>query len=586
VFHDSVAEDSFFEGDPPLLGGLPAIDPDRSRARQRRWNRNARRRRELPQIYRARRKYRRLLRERLSVQQRAEAFLNSVVAGCWGDAFILMCEAIVYARSRDVGVPPTVPAIALWDQLARSYIWHPSVLRMAQWCELKLPRWELDLGLGGFHGPTAPRDQVAHHLFDLCRSDLAIQRAGPALGRCFNFLAGHFDEDVDPIRLPSPLSMEEAITVLDEDSLPSPVVPPDISLSVAAVIVFSAARLGRSSAQDRALVDRACQVLLHHQHPSGGWACWRRDHVLCTDTTAKAIHALALAKPDGWQESIQAAAGWLGAYQDEDGHWGHDGGLQVHGAVLALDALELARGGTRLTFGLEGPVRGVGHDGQDHQVHGALGDATLQTLNRGAQESVFQRRGDVWFVEYDGQGCFVSDMKGMSYIGQLLMKPNGWISGLELAGSQPSGNSRSVVGVAELEQDDDPLQVGESGHATMDEQAVKDVEDRMFFLKDAIQEARKANDQEELAKLESEFSYLAKEVKAAKGLGGRQRSLGMSAAEKAADAVRQAMKRALSGMQSNEQTRAFVDHFREAEHREGGQFSYQPKRQISWHVQL
>lgn len=74
-----------------------------------------------------------------------------------------------------------------------------------------------------------------------------------------------------------------------------------------------------------------------------------------------AIHALALHRPVGWERNVGRAAGMLEGSQEDGGYWVENSCPDApYLSVLVLDALELAKGGKRVTFAREskpsGPV--------------------------------------------------------------------------------------------------------------------------------------------------------------------------------------------------------------------------------------
>jgi hypothetical protein len=118
----------------------------------------------------------------------------------------------------------------------------------------------------------------------------------------------------------------------------------------AATVVFAAYILrGEIGIGD--LRDQAADVLMAEQRADGSWPTWATDEVSCIEASSMAIHAIWAAKPRGWQRAVETAAHWLWSVQDEAGYWSEEGTPDsVYLTVLALDAVDLARGSPNVTF--------------------------------------------------------------------------------------------------------------------------------------------------------------------------------------------------------------------------------------------
>jgi hypothetical protein len=123
----------------------------------------------------------------------------------------------------------------------------------------------------------------------------------------------------------------------------------------ASAIVFANYSLRPSNERPEELLDAAAGLLQKYQQKNGSWPYFSHDKESSVEATAMAIHALALHRPVGWERNVGRATAMLAASQEEGGYW-------VEGScpdapyltVLVLDALELANGGRRVTFGLQG----------------------------------------------------------------------------------------------------------------------------------------------------------------------------------------------------------------------------------------
>jgi len=123
------------------------------------------------------------------------------------------------------------------------------------------------------------------------------------------------------------------------------------SVSIAAAIVFGFHRVPNAGV-DASLAAAAQEFLQGARLASGGWPYWSGEKDAAIEPTAMAIHALALARPTGWERDVKAAARWLWEHQDELGNWrdSASAGGDVYLTVLVLDAIELANGGEQVTF--------------------------------------------------------------------------------------------------------------------------------------------------------------------------------------------------------------------------------------------
>ena len=197
-------------------------------------------------------------------------------------------------------------------------------------------------------------------LFPLFTSDIAINQMGSKLLSLLLLWQNHLND----------LFMRKELFrhSIEEDERPSQTYATLIS-----AYIFAAYRLNKSGI-NQTILDKSIQYLLDHQHSSGLWAYDQtapdseeddcdgyclgeflnsRKHVILA---AIGILALYLANSPGTKISIEKAAYWLLQHQQANGGWYQYGNpkypFQVHTTVLILDALELAGGGTQVTFSL------------------------------------------------------------------------------------------------------------------------------------------------------------------------------------------------------------------------------------------
>ncbi|MBU0493536.1 MAG: CHAT domain-containing protein [Chloroflexi bacterium] len=216
-----------------------------------------------------------------------------------------------------------------------------TMLRTVEWCNIGgFDEWWLRLANEHYEAVTQGGIEpipASFFLFNMCRSDYAIQLMRKAFNRMLEAI------ELSEPRQPYPWRRwtwgEDTPRAIDH-------------FTYAASIVFANERLCPHHS-DTELVDRALEALLKHQDTVGYWRCWADNPEPAMDTTAMVIHALAMKRPRGWELAASAARDWLWSVQDRSGCWVDSGCPDsVYLTVLVLDALELAGGGSRVTFGL------------------------------------------------------------------------------------------------------------------------------------------------------------------------------------------------------------------------------------------
>jgi tetratricopeptide (TPR) repeat protein len=131
-----------------------------------------------------------------------------------------------------------------------------------------------------------------------------------------------------------------------------------------------------------------------------------------------------------------------------------------------------------------------------------------------------RRRGDVWEVTWGGAPFHVKDAKGMHYLVRLLAQPGHELHALDLAGgiSAPTPPSAGI---------DPELSVrsrgGDDAGPLLDTRAKAEYRRRIDDLREEIEEAETYNDLERASRAREELEFVAHELSAAVGLGGRDR---------------------------------------------------------------
>lgn len=238
-----------------------------------------------------------------------------------------------------------------------------TMLRTVEWCDIGgfedwWQRLADDLYEATIYGGLDP---VAgcYFLFNLCRSDYAIQLMHNSLIRDLEVLEFPENKQQYPWRR----------TNFRAD-------PPQTvdHLAYAASVVFVNKRL-RPMQSNSKLVEQAIETLMKRQDTAGGWPYLTDNEHISMEATAMAMHALALTKPRGWELALSAASDWLWSTQDRAGCWRDPGAPDaVYLTVLVLDAVELAKGGSRVTFNLA--------TSDNHQVEQPLQDEEERSMNK------------------------------------------------------------------------------------------------------------------------------------------------------------------------------------------------------------
>jgi hypothetical protein len=222
-----------------------------------------------------------------------------------------------------------------------------TMLRTVEWCEIGgFDDWWVRLSqetrkniLHGGLEEVVPR---GFWLFAMCRSDYAIE-----------LMKGSLEIALETIKIPEHQeSFPWRITRFDFEDFERDKVKKIVVdvVAQASSIVFSHTRLYGNKKNDKIVAD-ALEFIQKSQKPDGSWGFYS-DGESNIETTAVALHALAVAKPRGWIHSVKMASNWLWTKQNSSGYWGDElYSESVFLSVLVLDAIELANNGTSITFG-------------------------------------------------------------------------------------------------------------------------------------------------------------------------------------------------------------------------------------------
>jgi hypothetical protein len=213
-----------------------------------------------------------------------------------------------------------------------------TMLRTTKWCEIsgfepwwrRLAQLRKERLLGG---GMEEAGSAAYWLFNMVRSDYAIELMPGVLRSVLEAISFSGIHQQRPWTAP-------------EDST-SPI---EHHLAHASTVVFGHHRLP-SPNTDAELLRDAVELLSRHQESSGAWRTLTTDADVSIESTAMALHALALAEPLGWPRIARRGRDWLWSVQGEEGSWTESGTPgSVYLTVLVLDAIALADDAQEVTF--------------------------------------------------------------------------------------------------------------------------------------------------------------------------------------------------------------------------------------------
>jgi DNA-binding PadR family transcriptional regulator len=153
-------------------------------------------------------------------------------------------------------------------------------------------------------------------------------------------------------------------------------------------------------------------------------------------------------------------------------------------------------------------------------------------------KATFRHEGEYWTIAFHSDAFRLRDSKGLRHLSVLLAAPGREFHSLELVVTAGGHARPEGHGHAELSSG-----TGDAGEI-LDERAKTEYRYRLRDLESELAEAENWNDSERVARLREEIDFLARELGAAVGLGGRDRRAA-SAAERARVNVTRAIKAAL-----------------------------------------
>lgn len=209
--------------------------------------------------------------------------------------------------------------------------------------------------------------------------------------------------------------------------------------------------------------------------------------------------------------------------------------------------------------------------------------ASVGDSAREAATATLTREGEVWSFEFDGRTVRVRDSKGVRHLAELLSRPGDEIHALELGRAASGSDRRETTSLAAAA--DAGLSVAHLGAGTgsaLDAAAKAAYRRRVEDLREEVEEAVRWGDPERAARAREEMDFIATELTAAVGLGGRDRPQS-SDAERARVNVTRAIKGAIRRLAAQD---AGLGAELEATVRTGlfCRFAPDPRRPVHWEV--
>jgi hypothetical protein len=158
----------------------------------------------------------------------------------------------------------------------------------------------------------------------------------------------------------------------------------------------------------------------------------------------------------------------------------------------------------------------------------------------GTGPSVFRREGEYWTVAFGGDVFRLKDTKGLHHLAKLLAEPGREFHVLDLVGAGTTGTYRS----AEIGEPKSAAAALDDAGALLDPRAKAAYRRRLSELDEEMEDAEAMGDAERAERARSEREFIAHELAAAVGLGGRDR-VAASASERARVNVTRAIKSSL-----------------------------------------
>lgn len=141
---------------------------------------------------------------------------------------------------------------------------------------------------------------------------------------------------------------------------------------------------------------------------------------------------------------------------------------------------------------------------------------------RAAAENVFRKEGEYWTIAYEGATVRLKDAKGLRYLACLLRDPGREFHVADLAAATQKWPADILAPLDGVEHDLRGRGLDPGGTA-LDRGARAEYRRRLEELRQELDEAQRCHDLGRAAKVRAELDFIASELAAAYGLGGRAR---------------------------------------------------------------
>ena len=204
----------------------------------------------------------------------------------------------------------------------------------------------------------------------------------------------------------------------------------------------------------------------------------------------------------------------------------------------------------------------AGLGGHGHPALARPPAASTATTGGATSWSVCRREGEYWSIAFAGQAFRLKDVKGLHYLVHLLRHPGREFHVLDLAAAEPEAPAGRPRPGPAREDGLHPARLCDAG-PVLDSQARGAYRARLRELEEELTEATAWADPVRAARAREEMQFLAGELAAAVGLGGRDRKAG-SAAERARVNITRAIRAAVARIRAH--SPALADHLKATIH--------------------
>jgi hypothetical protein len=192
---------------------------------------------------------------------------------------------------------------------------------------------------------------------------------------------------------------------------------------------------------------------------------------------------------------------------------------RVRGERVPLGGTGHIRLGHRESRELWFHVEALSSDGRSWR---AVAPSPAGEIDAASGETILRREGEYWTIAHDGLLCRLKDARGLHYIAYLVAHPGCELHAVDLArtcsdGPEADTPGRAPTGLA--------VQTSGGDDALLDPHAKRAYRRRLVEIGEALAEAARGSDAARIEALKAERDFLADQLVAAVGLGGRDRTM-------------------------------------------------------------